>query len=257
MRSLYLLILGVLFTFCGDNKTQETPEVALWKDQAEKITVKRDKYGIAHVFGKSDADAVFGMIYAQCEDDFNRVEMNYLTALGRLAEAEGEEAIYNDVRQKLFIDDDELKEMYNTSEEWLKDLMDAWAAGINYFLYVHKDVKPKVITYFEPWMALSFSEGSIGGDIESVSLKDLKDFYENKEVAALSSSFYQSEPWEKFIEEPRGSNGISISPKNTKDGKTLFLINPHTSFFFRDEIHVISEDGLDAYGAVTWGQFFV
>ena len=37
----------------------------------------------------------------------------------------------------------------------------------------------------------------------------------------------------------------------------LLLINPHTSFFFRSELQVASDEGLNAYGAATWGQFFI
>src|SRR5919107_378524 len=84
-------------------------ELARWRAQAARVTITRDDWGIAHVHGRSDADAVFGMVYAQAEDDFNRVETNYLTALGRLAEAEGEGAIYQDLRMKLFIDPDSLQ----------------------------------------------------------------------------------------------------------------------------------------------------
>ena len=75
-----------------------------WEQQARTVTIVRDDWGIAHVYGKTDADAVFGMIYAQAEDDFNRVETNYINAMGRLAEAEGESKIYQDLRMKLFIE---------------------------------------------------------------------------------------------------------------------------------------------------------
>ena len=144
------------------------PEAARWRQQAANVTIMRDDWGIAHVHGKTDADAVFGMEYAQAEDDFNRVETNYLDAMGRLAEAEGDSEIYKDLRMKLFIDPDELKSSYEASPAWLKKLMDAFADGLNYYLYKHPEVKPRVITQFEPWMALTFTEGSIGGDIERV-----------------------------------------------------------------------------------------
>ena len=77
--------------------------------QAKGITITRDDWGIAHVHGKTDADAVFGMMYAQAEDDFNRVETNYINSMGRLAEAEGEAEIYRDLRMKLFIDPDTIE----------------------------------------------------------------------------------------------------------------------------------------------------
>lgn len=221
------------------------------KARADRVTITRDDWGIAHVRGKTDADAVFGMAYAQAEDDFNRVETNFITALGRTAEAEGEKAIWQDLRQKLFIDPVVLKADYAKSPAWLKALMDAWADGLNYYLDTHPDVKPKVIARFEPWMALSFSEGSIGGDIERVSLTQLESLYGTRQVAMTAD--------EKgyVFKEPTGSNGFAIAPKITKDGHALLLINPHTSFFFRSELQMQSDEGLNAYGAVTWGQFFV
>ena len=224
---------------------------ARWSAEAARIQIVRDDWGIAHVHGKTDADAVFGMAYAQAEDDFNRVEMNYVTALGRTAEAEGEDTIWQDLRQKLFIDSDVLKADYAKSPDWLKTLMNAWADGLNFYLAKHPNVKPRVITHFEPWMALSFSEGSIGGDIERVMLSQLEDFYGNRKLGMTDDERGL------IFHEPRGSNGIAISPSDTRDGHALLLINPHTTFFFRSELQMSSDEGLDAYGAVTWGQFFI
>jgi acyl-homoserine lactone acylase PvdQ len=246
------------------------PDAARWAADAQRVTIVRDDWGIAHIHGKSDADAVFGMIYAQCEDDFNRVETNYLTSLGRTAEAEGESKIWQDLRQRLFLDPEDLKRDYAASPAWLKKLMDAWADGINFYLAKHPEVKPKVIARFEPWMALSFTEGSIGGDIERVNLKKLQDFYEQDHSERLpvgvipkftpeaDDANYQAFVAERAGErEPSGSNGIAIAPGNTKGRHALLLINPHTSFFFRSELQMSSDDGLNAYGAVTWGQFFI
>ncbi|HKV23489.1 MAG TPA: acylase [Candidatus Acidoferrum sp.] len=230
----------------------ESAEQARWAREAAAVIITRDDWGIAHVHGKTDADAVFGMIYAQAEDDFNRVETNYLNAMGRLAETEGESKIYQDLRMKLFIDPAELKKEYAASPLWLKKLMDAWADGLNYYLFKHLDVKPRVISRFEPWMALSFSEGSIGGDIERVNLGQLESFYGKTPANADSPAAEEEE-----LEEPSGSNGMAIAPSNTKDHHALLLINPHTSFYFRSELQMASDEGLDAYGAVTWGQFFV
>src|SRR5438309_10414031 len=119
-------------------------DVARWEREARNVTIIRDDWGIAHVYGKTDADAVFGMEYAQAEDDFNRIETNYLNALGRLAEAEGESAIYQDLRMKLFIDPDSLRAEYRASLLWLRHLMDAFADGLNYSLYQPHDVNPRV-----------------------------------------------------------------------------------------------------------------
>ncbi|WP_374944516.1 penicillin acylase family protein [Sphingomonas sp.] len=221
-------------------------DMAKWRAQAARVEIVRDDWGIAHVTGKTDADAVFGAIYAQAEDDFARVEANYLTALGRTAEAEGKGAIWADLRQRLFVDPAELKAQYAASAPWLRRLMDAWAAGLNFYLATHPGVHAKVLTRFEPWMALSFTEGSIGGDIERISLSELADFYGGVTIAAVPPP-----------QEPGGSNGIAIAPANTANGHALLLINPHTSFYFRSELQMTSGEGLNAYGASTWGQFFI
>src|SRR5436853_7046857 len=134
-------------------------EAARWEQEARDVTIIRDDWGIAHVYGKTDADAVFGMEYAQAEDDFKRIETNYLNALGRLAEADGPAAIFSDLRMKLFIEPDSLRAQYRRSPAWLRRLMDAFADGLNFFLYKHPDVKPRVNTRFQPWMALAFPEG--------------------------------------------------------------------------------------------------
>ena len=226
-------------------------DVQRLKTRAAGVEITRDTWGIAHVHGKTDADAVFAMIYAQAEDDFNRIETNYITALGRTAEAEGEKAIWNDLRQRLFIDPVQLKADYAASPAWLKALMNGWADGLNFYLATHPEVKPRTIRRFEPWMALSFSEGSIGGDIERVSLSQLEAFYGKREVALSVDETGLT------FREPTGSNGIAIAPSHTLAGNALLLINPHTSFFFRSEQQVSSDQGLNAYGAATWGQFFI
>ena len=229
----------------------QSTDDARWEREARNTTIIRDDWGIAHVYGKTDADAVFGMEYAQAEDDFNRIETNYLNALGRLAEADGPAAIYSDLRMKLFIEPDSLRAQYRRSPAWLRRLMDAFADGLNFYLYKHPDVKPRVITRFEPWMALSFTEGSIGGDIERVDLADLAAFYAGAPGGAPPAQGDGSPP------EGGGSNGIAIAPQLTRDHHALLWINPHTSFYFRSELQMASDQGLDAYGAVTWGQFFV
>ncbi|HEY9383338.1 MAG TPA: penicillin acylase family protein [Gemmatimonadales bacterium] len=228
-----------------------TSETVRWQEQARNVTITRDDWGIPHIHGKTDADAVFGMIYAQAEDDFNRIEVNYLNAMGRLAEAVGDSAVIRDLRMKLYINPDTLKAKFAASPDWLKSLMVAWADGLNYFLSTHPRVVPRVLKRFEPWMALSFSEGSIGGDIESISLRGLRAFYGGQPADTLQPG---AEPPPS---EPSGSNGIAIAPANTTAHHALLLINPHTSFFFRAELQVQSDEGLNAYGAVTWGQFFV
>lgn len=240
-----ILLIALVIQSCSESEADR------WKKRASRVEIIRDDFGVPHVYGKTDADAVFGMIYVQCEDDFKRIERNYLAAIGRLSEVEGEKFLYHDLRARLFMTVEEAREKFNQAPEWLKQLCEAWADGINYYLYTHPEVKPRLITHFEPWMPLYFSEGSIGGNIESISVNRLKDFYE-KTLTPVTAYQLQQE-----LAEPSGSNGIALSGKVTDSGKAMLLINPHTSFYFRGEIHVVSDEGLNAYGAVTWGQFFI
>jgi acyl-homoserine-lactone acylase len=280
-RTIMKKLLLSLFLFavaCAPADAPDADELAAWEEQAQRITIIRDDWGVPHVYGPTDADAIFGLMYAQAEDDFNRIEVNFLNSQGRLAEAEGEEEIWRDLRMRLFIDPQEMQVLYEESPPWLQELMDAWAAGLNYYLHTHPEVEPRVLDRFEPWMALTFTEGSIGGDIERVSLRELETFYETDPVSRLSADDFgkryvvatpetprtsgllptpaEAEAAGELVE-PWGSNGISIAPENTANGNSLLLINPHTSFFFRHEAHVRSDEGLNAYGALTWGQFFV
>jgi acyl-homoserine-lactone acylase len=258
-----LIVLGACAPQSGSLGERER-----WEARADRVRIVRDDWGVPHIYGSTDADAVFGAMYAQAEDDFARIELNFLNSQGRLAEAEGEAEIWRDLRMRLFIDPADMRAAYASSPPWLRELMIAWADGLNYFLITHPEVRPRVLTRFEPWMALTFTEGSIGGDIESIDLEDLQAFYGRQtgasvlpthvpaagsSLAHVASGLVEPDP----NDEPLGSNGIAVGPANTRDGHALLLINPHTSFYFREELHMVSGEGLNAYGAVTWGQFFV
>jgi acyl-homoserine-lactone acylase len=247
-----LCVLICLLTGCSQHAADA--DLERLRARAENVTIIRDDFGVPHIYARTDSDAVFGMLYAQSEDDFNRVEQNYIWATGRLAEVEGEEALYSDLRARLYMTVDQAKAAYEGAPEWLKDLCDAFADGINFYLVTHPEVKPRLLTRFEPWMPMFFSEGSIGGDIEAVPLEGIEAFYGGAQ--APEKLLTSTQTTREFVEQG-GSNGFAIAGELTESGNAMLLINPHTSFFFRGEIHVVSEEGLNAYGAVTWGQFFV
>ncbi|MDT8283880.1 MAG: penicillin acylase family protein, partial [Gammaproteobacteria bacterium] len=223
------------------------------QQHAASVTIIRDDFGVPHIYGKTDADTVFGLMYAQAEDDFPRVERNYYWAIGRLAEVEGEQALFSDLRARLYMTEAEARAFYATAPDWLQALCQAWADGLNYYLHTHPQVQPRLLTHFEPWMTMYFFEGSIGGDIEQIPLAGIESFYGAHDDTAVA--------WQPLLkhydDEPRGSNGFAIAGELTASGHTMLLINPHTSFYFRGEVHMVSEQGLQAYGAVTWGQFFI
>jgi len=237
----------------GDSKSGSplSPELTRWQQQAARVTVIRDSWGIPHIYGKSDADCVFGLLYAQCEDDFARVEMNYIEKLGRMAEIKGLSELYNDLLIRMVIDSADAINDYNSSPPWLHKLLDAFADGINYYLYKHPSERPALLHRFQPWYPLLWTDGSIGAiSTAGITDTDLKSFYGNSHA----STAYHPRQQEEL---PSGSNGFAIAPSKTASGHTILYINPHVTFYFRPEVHVISEEGLNAYGAVTWGQFFV
>jgi acyl-homoserine lactone acylase PvdQ len=247
MKKMLLLFLFPATLF-GQKLTQK--EINRCQAQAKQVEIIRDQYGIPHVYGKTDADAVFGLLYAQCEDDFKRVELNYIEKLGRLAEIKGEKEIYNDLLIRLLVDSTAAIADYQQSEPWMKKLLDAYADGINYYLYKNPQVKPALLTKFKPWYPYLWTDGSIGAiSTADITVTELKNFYSGtQEIGAIIP---------KALDHQTGSNGFAIAPQNTLSGNAILYINPHTTFYFRPEVQINSEEGLNAYGAVTWGQFFI
>jgi len=247
MKKLLLLLFLPLSLFAQ----KFTPaEIAAYQAQAKQVTIIRDNWGIPHVYGKTDANAVFGLLYAQCEDDFKRVELNYIEKLGRLSEINGEKDIFNDLQIRLLIDTAEAIADYQKAQPWLKKLLNAYADGINYYLVKNPQVKPALLTRFKPWYALLWTDGSIGAiNTANLTITELKQFYtgDHKPTAYVPI----------LKDQQSGSNGFAFAPSITESGNAILYINPHTTFYFRPEVQMQSEEGLNAYGAVTWGQFFV
>lgn len=229
-------------------------EIARWEKQAQQVSILRDNWGIPHIYGKKDADAVFGLLYAQCEDDFKRVEMNYIEKLGRMAEVKGESKLYDDLLIRMVIDSAAAVADYKKAPRWLKKLLNAYADGINFYLYKHPTVKPALLARFQPWYPLLWTDGSIGAiNTDNVTTTDLRKLYDDGGPSMGLAPTEKDDP-EGIL---TGSNGFAFAPSITTSGKAILYINPHVTFYFRPEVHVISEEGLNAYGAVTWGQFFV
>ncbi len=227
-------------------------EISKWQKQAKNVTIIRDNWGIPHIYGKSDADAVFGLLYAQCEDDFKRVEKNYIEKLGRLSEVYGEKELYNDLLIRMIIDTADAKKDFIESPIWLKALLHAYADGINFYLHQHPEVKPALLKRFEPWYPLLWTDGSISAiDVADIGMQELRNFYSGEQTPTAALVPKEIDPL------PGGSNGFAIAPSRTASGNAILYINPHVTFYFRPEVAVQSEEGLHAYGAVTWGQFFI
>ncbi|MBI1342060.1 MAG: acylase [Terrimonas sp.] len=249
----WLILFFIPFYGFSQQVVFQPGEIARWEKQAKDISIIRDPYGIPHIYGKTDADAVFGLMYAQCEDDFPRVEMNYIEKLGRMAEVKGEKELYNDLLNRIVINQEDARADYKKAPAWLKKLCTAFADGINFYLYKHPEEHPSLLTRFEPWFPLLWTDGSIGAiSTADISMNEFRKFYAtgNPPNAVAAPALFKEEIL-------TGSNGFAVAPGITSDGNAILYINPHVTFYFRPEVHMVSEEGLNVYGAVTWGQFFV
>ena len=249
-NSISFSVICFLIGFQLFSQNSNAKEISRLKKISQQVTIIRDNWGIPHVYGKTDDKAVFGLLYAQCEDDFKRIEMNYIEKMGRLSEVKGKSYLYNDLEIRLLINEKEAKEDYKKAEPWLKKLLNAHADAINFFLYNHPEVKPVLLTRFEPWFPLLWTDGSIGAiSTADLSTADLKAFYgdDGDKITYI----------EREKDFQTGSNGFAFGPLKTESGNAMLYINPHTTFYFRPEVQMQSEEGLNVYGAVTWGQFFI
>jgi acyl-homoserine lactone acylase PvdQ len=253
MKNLFLLLLFPSVLFAQNfSKT----EITRWENEAKQVTIIRDNWGIPHVYGNTDADAVFGLMYAQCEDDFKRMEMNYIEKLGRMAEVKGESSLYDDLLIRMVIDSADAISDYNKAPMWLKKLCIAFADGMNYYLYKHPEVHPSLLNRFQPWYPLLWTDGSIGAiNTAGVSANELKNFYSGSDAPVSINENQNNEVYQE--EKLTGSNGFAFAPSITESHNAILYINPHVTLYFRPEVHMVSNEGLNAYGAVTWGQFFV
>lgn len=308
-----LIIAGLVLPVLSRAQTLSVQEQRRCEAAAKAVSIICDKWGVPHIYGKTDADVVFGLMYAECQNDFSRVEKNYLEMLGRQAEAYGESYLYTDVMMRLIYDSAQAVADYEKSPAWMHKLLDAFADGVNFYLYKHPETKPLVLRRFEPWYALMFTDGSVSAtSTGGVRPDEIRNFYSTKTGAVSTRMRKTSQPSavERMVLEDRGmglpvqagagerevhgeeetrhgdgvkpddsagqedrvkpagggqeedgqergSNGFALAGFRTASEATELYINPHVPFYFRMEVQLVSEEGLNTYGAVTWGQFFV
>src|SRR5262245_6658842 len=235
---------------------------------ARSVTIYRDKFGVPHVFGKTDSSVIFGLMYAQCEDNFWQLETDLIRSTGRAAEIEGEKWLAPDLAYRAFEVEKLSKVEYERLPAKSKVLCDAFAAGLNYFIARNPQIKPRLITRFEPWSILAFNRmgringlGRIGlgqneiriGSLESAGAPQPD--HSDLDLTALQSWFdeMKAEPLE-------GSNMWAIAPSKSASGKAMLLINPHVGFFGggqRYEARLRSDEGLNVYGFAILGTPYI
>jgi penicillin amidase len=212
-------------------------------DLARQVTIYRDRYGVPHVFGKTDAAAVFGFAYAQAEDNFWRIEDNYIRSLGRRAEVEGQAGVQDDQVNHLLEIPRLAREEYQRLPANVKALVDAYAEGLNFYLEKHPEVHPRLLSKMEPWYPLAFIRYN---------------YYQRGFLysTGLSRNQLQVGQAGRGIAASTGSNGWVIGASRSASGHPMLFINPHLSFFGPGQVyegHVHSEQGWDFTGYTRFG----
>jgi acyl-homoserine-lactone acylase len=231
-------------------------ETALSADQttenlAKSVTIYRDTYGVPHIYGKTDAGTVFGLMYAQAEDNFWQLEEDHINRLGRASEIYGSSRLVGDMMTRLFESTKRAQHEYSRLNPALRKLCDAYAAGINYYLEKHPEVRPRLITRYEPWFILISGPPALGS--LGITQQEIRAFYKE-----LPSSQTPPAPVGESLDE--GSNMWAVSPKKSASGHALLFINPHVGFFGggqRYEAHLHSDQGLNISGFSMLGSPYI
>src|SRR5687768_13380585 len=210
---------------------------------ARQVTIYRDVYGVPHVFGRTDASTVFGFAYAQAEDNFWRLEENYIAAIGRSAEIYGERRLERDRVNRALEIPRLAREEYARLDPHTRSICDAFAAGVNFYLLRHPEVKPRLLTKMEPWYPLAFIRYN---------------YYQQGFVndPALDGSDLQTAAIDRGLKESQGSNGWVIGPSRSATGNAMLFINPHLPFFGSGQVyegHVHSDEGWNFTGYTRFG----
>jgi penicillin amidase len=206
------------------------------------VTIYRDTYGVPHVFGRTDASTVFGFAYAQAEDNFWRIEENYIASIGRSAEID-ERRVEDDRRNRVLDIPRLAREEYRRLDPHTRSLCDAFAAGVNFYLRRHPEVKPRLLTIFEPWYPLAFIRYNYY----------MRGFANDR---ALRGTDTLAGDFEPRMKENQGSNGWVVGPSRSASGNALLFINPHLPFFGPGQVyegHVQSDQGWNFTGYTRFG----
>ncbi|MEK9505207.1 penicillin acylase family protein [Gaopeijia maritima] len=238
-----------------------------------RAVIHRDAWGVPHVLADTDVDVMYGMAWALADDDWPLIEENYLSALGRSAELNGEVALPRDWMARA-LDIVRLSEAeYAAAPPRLRGMLDGFAEGMNGWLASRPDSTLRLLRRIEPWYPLALIRykyyqneflgyaGLRGDDSDRLLAEGLGGEAAVTSIGAVRTALAPAPRWvgDQFGPlgfRPQGSNQWAVAPSRTADGHALLLINPHQRFVGVQryaEIHLDSREGLRFSGLTVFG----
>jgi len=225
----------------------------------DSVTIYRDQFGVPHVYGKDDKSASFGFAYAQAEDNFSIIENNYIDALGRSSEVIGSDGLLDDWINRSLEIVTYAKSEYNSFSPEVKEICEGYCEGLNFYLKQNPNVKPKLLTHFEPWYIVAFINYLYYQKVLLVHYSNLPESGFIDAYQKLCNDVSSNPKDLKFQDkknESEGSNTWAINGKKSASGNALLLINPHLGFFGNSQVyeaHIMSESGWNFIGYTRFG----
>jgi acyl-homoserine-lactone acylase len=232
MKPIISLILLILISFHSSSQSQGNPDA---------IDIVRDKWGVPHIFSKTDAGVAYGLAWAHSEDDFPTIQKGFLAGKAMLGQYLGKSGATVDyiiqfLRCRELVDSRYEKDI---SPQY-KLILQSYCDGINAYAKAHpKEVLLKKMFPVAPKDMLTYSVLQLA--ISSGADDALRRINGGTIPLGLK---------------PGGSNAYAFNSKITSDGNTYLAINSHQPLegpVAWYEAHLCSEEGWNILGALFPG----